>query len=63
MDGSEQVGGAAEILDGEVEEQLLARLAAIELPADFRVVLFAVEMAWSKMVGLEVRPVTDNSSM
>jgi hypothetical protein len=38
MDRREQIRGAAEILDGEVEEQTLAGRTAVELPADFRVV-------------------------
>ena len=38
MDCREQIGGAAEILDGQVEEQCLAGLAVVQLPANFRVV-------------------------
>jgi hypothetical protein len=38
MDRREQIRRAAEVLDGEVEEQPLAPCAIIELPADFRVV-------------------------
>ena len=38
MDRREQIGRAAEILYGEVEEQTLACRTVITLPADFRVV-------------------------
>jgi hypothetical protein len=63
MDRQEQIGGAAEILNGEVEEQPLARRAASScrpISASYRELR---EMAWSKIVGLEVRPVTDSSSI
>ena len=63
MDRQEQIGRAAEVLYGQVEEQRLAGRAGIELPADFGVVPELREIALSKIVGLEVRPVTDSSSM
>ena len=41
MDASEQIGRPAKILDGEREEQRLARFTVVQLPANFRVVRLA----------------------
>ena len=64
VDGPEQVGRAGQILKRQLEEQLLARFALPALLggcARRRSVLSL--MAWSKIVGFEVSPVTESSSM
>jgi len=52
MDGAEQIGGAGEILQRQFERP--SRMAA-----SYAELL----IAWSKMVGFEVNPVTENSAM
>ena len=61
----EEVGSLREILDRQLEEELLIRLGLLVLSRRMAVIvgLAFLVMAWSKMVGLEVSPVTDNSSM
>ena len=41
MDANEQIGRPGKILDGEREEQRLARFTVVQLPANFRVVRLA----------------------
>jgi len=62
-DRSERIGGRGQILERQFEEQCLARPAFFDLCPDRGVIGRAVLMAWSKIVGLEVSPVTENSSM
>ena len=62
-DGSKQVGGPRDVFERQLEEDLLADLLGLAFLADRRIVRGLFLMAWSKIVGFEVSPVTDSSSM
>ncbi len=71
MDVGEEVGGVAQVGERELEEDVLLGVgpgAALVLGAradlgDLLVVVGAAPIAFSKMLGFEVSPVTERSSM
>ena len=65
MDRGEEVGGVAQVGERQLEEELLGgeRAAGAGALGDLLVVGVALEIALSKIVGLEVSPVTESSSM
>jgi hypothetical protein len=51
------------VLQRQIEEEILARFAFAHLLADRGVVALLFLIAWSKIVGFEVSPVTESSLM
>jgi len=57
-----QIGGPSQVLQSQFNEQLFAGETSLGLLADAAVIRRRIAIAASNIVGLDVRPVTDNSS-
>jgi hypothetical protein len=63
MDRPKQVGSASNVLKRQFEKERLNRLPSGSFSRIGALYSLLFLMAWSKIVGFEVSPVTDSSSM